>query len=114
MPSLDEMVTQLVSEFRNDPRNKVFVSQTLMIESIRSESGKDISAEEFASLVESYKDGSLDDDTQVLWDAAMFVCGQVAKQCFSEDPDDEDAEVDYEISFVDNSDGSVSAELRPN
>ena len=30
-----------------------------------------------------------------------------------DDPDDEDAEVDYEITWIENDDGSIAAEIRP-
>jgi hypothetical protein len=48
-----------------------------------------------------------------IYDAAIYSCSQLAKACFGEDPEDDDEEVDHEVSWVENDDGSYTAEVRP-
>lgn len=42
-----------------------------------------------------------------------FGCSVLARKCFGVDPDDEDEEVDYELSWLEADDGAVVAEIRP-
>ena len=48
-----------------------------------------------------------------MYDAAVFCCSVLSRKCFAEDPEDEEAEVDYQISWIKNDDGSIVAEIRP-
>tara|TARA_B110000902_G_scaffold237930_1_gene285342 strand:+ start:214 stop:375 length:162 start_codon:yes stop_codon:yes gene_type:complete len=47
-------------------------------------------------------------------DAAIYACSVVAGMCFGDDPEDEDEEVDYEISWLEEDGGEYTAEIRPN
>ena len=111
--SLDEMVKPLVSDFKSDKRNKVFVPENILITSILEENGKEIDLEELRQIIKKYLDGELDSESQDIYDAAIYSCSLVARLCFADDPEDEDAEVDYEISWLEDDNGSYSAEIRP-
>lgn len=110
---LDQLVENVVKEFRAEKRNKVFATEDMLLASIKEEAGVEMTPEQLHALIDSYNSGSLGDDEYEMYDAAVYVCSVLAKQCFGEDPDDEDEEVDYVLSWVDSSDGTYSAEIRP-
>ena len=110
---LDELIEKISNEFHKDPRNKVFAPQELLIASVKEEMGEDISTDRLSSIVSLYKEGEIDGDEEEIYDAAVYSCGVLARKCFADDPEDEDAEVDYEISWIENEDGSITAEIRP-
>jgi len=47
-------------------------------------------------------------------DGAVYACSVLARKCFGENPEDKDVDVDYQISWLENNDGSYVAEIRPN
>lgn len=110
---LDQLVEDVVKVFCADPKNKVFATEDMLLASIKEEAGVDMTAEQLHSLIDNFSSGSLEDDEYETYDAAVYVCSVLASQCFGEDPDDEDEEVDYAISWIENSDGTYSAEVRP-
>ena len=113
MPDFDELIEKISNEFHKDPRNKVFASHELLIASVKEETGEDISTDRLSSIVSLYSDGEIDGDEEEIYDAAVYSCGVLARKCFADDPEDEDAEVDYEISWIENEDGTIAAEIRP-
>ena len=113
MSDFEGLIEKVVKEFRSDPRNKVFAPQELLIASALEELGKEISFDELKSLVDDYESGSLDEDQEEIYDGIVYCCAELARKCFGEEPDDEDEEVDYEISWIENGDGSIAAEIRP-
>lgn len=113
MENLDELIQKISDEFHRDPRNKVFASQDILIASVKEEKGEDISVDRLSSIVSSYLEGQVEGDEQEIYDAAVYSCGVLARKCFADDPEDEDAEVDYEISRIWNEDVLIAAEIRP-
>ena len=114
MLNLSEIIEKISDEYRKDPRNKVFAPQELLIASAKEEMDEDISAETLIKIVSTFQDGNISGDDQERYDAIVYGCGLLARKCFADDPEDEDAEVDYQISWIENGDGSISAEIRPN
>lgn len=110
---LERLLSDIVDEFRTDPRNKVFAPESLLLMSVEEEAGVKLSSEQLRILIESYQSGSIQDDDLANYDGAVYVCGVLARLCFGDNPDDEDEEIDYEISWIENGDGSYSAEIRP-
>jgi len=110
---LDDLIEVVSSEFRKDPKNKVFASQDILIASVLEESGEVISPEKLTSIVRAYEAGSLEENDQEIYDAAVYCCSVLARKCFSDDPEDEDAEVDFSLSWIEGEDGSLIAEIRP-
>jgi len=113
MAAFQALIDTTVSEFRADPRNKVYASQDLLLASVKEELDKTLSPEELQSIVSGYQSGDLDGDDEEIYDAATFCCSVLARECFADDPEDEDAEVDYDVEWIKNDDGSISAEIRP-
>lgn len=112
MANFYDLVDETVEEFRSDPRNKVFATQALILAGISEETGTELDSSELSALIERYENDEFDGNDEELYDAASYCCGVLARSCFAEDPDDEDAEVDYEISWLTNDDGTISAEIR--
>jgi len=113
MPDFDELIEKISDEFHDDPRNKVFAPQELLIASVKEEMGEDISADKLSRIISSYEEGEIDGDDEEIYDATVYCCGVLARKCFADDPEDEDAEVDYDVSWIKNEDGSIAAEIRP-
>ena len=111
--SLSTMVEKLASEFKADPRNKIFVGEEMLIASATEETGKQVTATQLRKVIAAFVEGSMTDKQESLYDAAAYAISLSAKQCWATDPDDEDEEVDYSVSWIENSDGSYAAEVRP-
>jgi len=111
--SLHSLIDEIVRTHQKDPRNKVFVSEPVLLASVAEEVGVQISSAKLIELIENYQNGSLDDESEELYDGAIYACSEVARRCFGDDPDDEDEEVDHEVSWIENEDGSYAAEVRP-
>ncbi len=86
---------------------------TLLTASVHEEMGKEISPNDLKEIIHGYQEGDLNGNQEGIYDAAVYCCGVLARKCFADDPDDEDAEVDYEVSWIENQDGSMSGEVRP-
>ena len=113
--SLDVLVEKIVKGFREDPRNKVFVSESVLLASVEEEAGEKISTEQIRSIISKYQEGKLEEgEEEEKYDAAVYACSVVARMCFGDDPEDEDEEVDYEISWLEEDGGEYTAEIRPN
>lgn len=113
MVDLDDLIEKISYEFHADPKNKVFASENLLLTSVKEEIDKDLSVKELRSLIQDYKNGDLDGDTEEIYDAAVYCCGILARKCFAEDAEDEDAGVNFEISWIENEDETIAAEIRP-
>ncbi len=113
MPDFDELIEKVSTDFHADPRNKVIAPAELLTASVHEEMGKEISPNDLKEIIHGYQEGDLNGNQEGIYDAAVYCCGVLARLCFADDPDDEDAEVDYEVSWIENQDGSMSGEVRP-
>ena len=104
------LVDEIISEFKDSPRNKVFVPMAVLCESASEELGKKVSAEKLARIISEYVAGNLTEKNEAIYDGAVAVCGEVARRCFGEGPDDD---VDYEVSWIENDDVTFAAGIRP-
>ena len=111
--SLSTLVDKLATEFKADPRNKIFVGEEMLIASATEETGKQVTATQLRKVIAAFVEGGMTDKQESLYDAAVYAIGLSAKQCWATDPDDEDEEVDYSVSWIENPDGSYAAEVRP-
>ena len=97
MGNLDMLVSEIVTAFKEDPRNKVYVDfPVLLLSAIMETGNKTINAKKLVDVIKGYTDGDLDGDATEIYDGAIAVCGSVARQCFA---DNEDEDVDYELSW---------------
>ena len=104
------LIDEIISDYKDSPRNKVFVAMALPYESVSEEVGRKVSAEKLARIISEYVAGNLSEKNEAIYDGAVAVCGEVARRCFGDGPDDD---VDYEVSWIENDDNTFSAEIRP-
>lgn len=99
--ALDDRVSGIVSEFKRDPRNKVFVDFDTLLLSATVETGKKALKKKLLATLEKHSNGDeLTDDELALYDGALSVCYQIANQCF--EPEDED-DASWEFEWCDDS-----------
>jgi hypothetical protein len=108
--ALQDLVDKLVSDFKADPRNKIFVSEEMLVASATEETGKKVSAAKLRKAIAAYLSGDMDDEFQAIYDGAVYACGLSVRHCFNDDPDDD---IDYEVDWQEQEDGSYIAEVRP-
>ena len=112
MKDMFEIADLIANEFRKDPRNKAYANEELILASIFEETGQHKSVAELHDLIDKYQRGELSSEEEEIYDAASFGCGILARKCFAEDPEDEDADIDYEIFWLVNDNNSISAEIQ--
>ena len=108
LPTVAQLVAKVVSEFKKDPRNKVFVAWELLLASAREERGEPVEGDVLRDALARFSSGDAEGDDQDLYDAATAVCGEVARACFASSPDED---VDYTTTLLETDDGFI-AELR--
>ena len=107
------LISLVARDFNEDPRDKVFANEQLLIASVLEEMDLKITATELRAVIQNYISGDMSDHEEMVYDAAVYACSTLARLCFSDNPEDEDSEIDYEISWIMNEDGTYSAEIRP-
>jgi len=109
--SLTTLVEKMTAEYKADPRNKIFVSEEMLLASVAEETGNSIDAEKLREVIAAYLSGDLDEELEAIYDGAVYACGLSARHCFNDDPEDD---IDYEVDWQERGDGSYIAEVRPN
>ena len=110
LSALVDACRELATEYKADPRNKIFVSEEMLIASATEETGTKVSAAKLRKVIAACLSGDMDDEFQAIYDGAAYACGLSARHCFNDDPDDD---IDYEIDWQEQEDGSYIAEVRP-
>jgi hypothetical protein len=108
--SLNALVEKLTAEYKANPRNKIFVNEEMLIASATEETGSEVTAEELRDVVAAFLSGDMDGSQESIYDGAVYACGLSARHCFNDDPEDD---IDYEIDWHEQTDGSYVAEVRP-
>jgi hypothetical protein len=103
-----DRASQIISEFKSAPRNKVFIDFGTLLASASEETGKKIKSEKLVKVIDDYQSGDLDEAGESIYDGAVAICGYVARCCFG---DNEDDDIDYEIDWNQGDDGTYSAEV---
>ena len=104
-------VEQIAAAFKADPRNKVFVPMPLLLQSACDETGENVKLSELTKAIADYANGDCDDKSTSIYDGAVYVCSKVVRLCLEVD---EDSDVDYSIDWLEESDGSYTAEVKIN
>ena len=111
-----ELIDKIIDDFKADPRNKVLIDEATLLASAIEESGNDISLDQLRQTIRNFLSGEMEDDDYANYDGAIYACTVAANNCFgdpAEHEDDDDYSVDYEIEWLENDDGSFTAEVRP-
>lgn len=108
--SLNALVEKLTTDYKTDPRNKIFVNEEMLIASVTEETGNEVTAEDLRNVIAAFLSGDMSDSQESIYDGAVYACSLSARHCFNDDPEDD---VDYEIDWQEQADGSYVAEVRP-
>ena len=111
-----ELIDKIIDDYKADPRNKVFIDENTLLAAASEETGYDISAEQLRNTIKNFLSGEMEDDDYSIYDGAIYACAVASNNCFgdpAEHEDDDDYSVDYEINWIENNDGSFTAEIRP-
>jgi hypothetical protein len=109
--SLNALVEKLTTEHKANPGNKIFINEELLIASVTEETGNEVIAEDLRAIIAYFLSGDLDESQESIYDGAVYACSLSARHCFNDNPEDD---VDYEIDWLEQTDGSYVAEVRPN
>lgn len=90
--SQDDVVNKIVSEFREDPRNKIIINAHDLAIFANEEVGREVSIEELCKSISSIEDGTAEENEEALLDAATALCHEVADRCWGECVDEDDDE----------------------
>lgn len=111
-----ELIDHIIEQYKIDPRNKVFIDEVTLLAASAEETGNAVSSEQLRVTIKNFLSGQMDGDDYSIYDGAIYACAVAANHCFG-DPDehdeDDDYSVDYDLDWIENDDGSFSAEIRP-
>ncbi|MBU3617381.1 hypothetical protein [Polynucleobacter sp. JS-Polo-80-F4] len=112
-----ELIDKIIDDYKADQKNKIFIDEDTLLAAATEETGNDVSSEQLRSVIKNFLSGEMDGDDYSIYDGAIYACAVASNNCFgdpAEHEDDDDYSVDYEIDWIENSDGSFCAEIRPN
>lgn len=105
-----DLIDAVIDAYRTDPRNKLHIDEETLLAAAGEETGNDVEVDQLRKAIKNFMAGEMDDDDMMVYDGAVYACSVAANNCFGDDPD---AEVEYEVSWLQNADGSYTAEVRP-
>ena len=111
-----ELIDKIIDDYKADPRNKVFIDEGTLLAAANEETGNGISVDQLRNAIKNFLSGEMEDDDYSIYDGAIYACAVASNNCFgdpAEHEDDDDYSVDYEIDWIENDDGSFTAEIRP-
>lgn len=102
--SQDQIIKDLVEAFKEEPRNKIVISSTFLVEYATEELQIALTAAQLAEALSRYENGEATEEDEGLVDAATSLCHQVASRCWGEcesEEDEEWSEVDISTEWSD-------------
>lgn len=102
--SQDQIIKDLVEAFKEEPRNKIVISSTFLVEYATEELQIALTAAQLAEALSRYENGEATEEDEGLVDAATSLCHQVANRCWGEcesEEDEEWSEVDISTEWSD-------------
>ena len=111
-----ELIDKIITDYKADPRNKIFIDEATLLAAATEESGNEVSDIQLRSSIRNFLSGEMDGDDYSIYDGATYACAVASNKCFGDptaNENDDDYSVDYEIDWIENSDGSFCAEIRP-
>jgi hypothetical protein len=110
-----ELIDKIIAGYKADPRNKIFIDEATLLASATEETGNEITEVQLRSVVRNFLSGEMVGDDYSIYDGAIYACAVASNNCFGDpaaNEDDDDYSTDYELDWIENSDGSFSAEVR--
>lgn len=111
-----DRIDKIIDDFKADPRNKVFIDEETLLSSALEETGNEVSIDQLRQVIKNFLSNEMDGDDYSIYDGAIYACSVAANHCFGnpeENEDDDNYSVDYEVDWLENDDGSFTAEVRP-
>ena len=111
-----ELIDKIIDEYKADPRNKVFIDENTLLAAATEETGNDVSVDQLRNTIKNFLSGKMEDEDYSIYDGAIYACAVASNNCFgdpAENEDNDEHSVDYEIDWIENDDGSFTAEIRP-
>ncbi len=111
-----DRIDKIIDDFKADPRNKVFIDEETLLSAALEETGNEITLEQLRQAIKNFLSGDMDGDDYSIYDGAIYACAVASNHCFGnpeENEDDDYYSVDYELDWLENEDGSFTAEVRP-
>jgi hypothetical protein len=112
-----DLIDKIIDSYKADPRNKIAIDEDTLLASTIEETGYPIQRDQLRDSIANYLSNEMNGDDYSIYDGAIYACSVAANRCFgdSEQYDaDNDYRVDYQLSWIKNSDGSFIAVIRPN
>lgn len=111
-----DLIDQIINQYKINPINKVFIDEKTLLASAAEETGNTVTPNQLRSVVENFLSNNMDGDDYSIYDGAVYACSVAANHCFGdlvEYEEDDYYSVDYQLSWIHNSDGSFTAEISP-
>lgn len=105
----EDILKKVTLDFKKNSRNKIFLNEDILVASASEETGEEVTSEKLREVITAYLSGEISDQQESIYDGAVYVCGAAARQCFGDDPYED---IDYEIQWFEQPDGSFVAEVR--
>jgi hypothetical protein len=110
-----DLIDKVIDDFKADPRNKIAIDEDTLLASSIEETGYPITRDQLRASISNFLSNNMDGDDYSVYDGAIYACSVAANHCFG-DPvayeDDDYYSVDYQLNWIQNSDGSFTAEIR--
>jgi hypothetical protein len=102
--SQDQIIQQLVAAFKEEPRNKIIIDSSPLLQYTAEELQMEVTSAQLAEVLARYEDGEATEADESMVDAATSLCHQVANRCWGEcesEEDDEWSEVEISTEWSD-------------
>jgi hypothetical protein len=111
-----DLIDKIIDDYKSVPRNKILIDEDTLLASSIEETGNLISRDQLRTTIANFLSNSMDGDDYSIYDGAIYACSVAANHCFG-DPVEYEADdyysADYQLEWIQNSDGSFAAEIRP-
>jgi len=111
-----DLVDKIIDEYKIDPKNKIIIGEDTLWASSLEETGNPVSLSQLRAAIKNFLSNEMDGDDYAIYDGAIYACQCVANHCFG-DPFEYEADdyysIDYKLDWIQNSDGSFAAQIRP-
>jgi hypothetical protein len=111
-----DLIDKIIDDYKSDPKNKILIDEDTLLASSVEETGNLISRHQLRTTIENFLSNEMDGDDYSIYDGAVYACQCAANHCFG-DPVEYEADdyysVDYHLDWIQGSDGSFAAQIRP-
>ncbi len=110
-----DLIDKIIGEYKIDPKNKILIDEDTLWASSVEETGNLVSRDQLRASIKNFLSNEMDGDDYSIYDGAIYACSVAANHCFGDPVEykaDDHYSVDYQLDWIQNSDGSFVAEIR--